>query len=185
MVGPNDDVVIPQISIHTDWEVELGLVIGTKAKYVSIEQAASHIAGYCIVNDVTERSFQRTGNAGQWIKGKCCDGFPPMGPWLGTTDEIADPSNLGLWLSVNGERMQVGKTSNMIFTWGEIVSHVSQYMTLHPDDVIMTGTPAGVGMGKKPPHFLKAVDVVRLGVGGLGEQKQTFVSEKNGRNEAR
>jgi 2,4-diketo-3-deoxy-L-fuconate hydrolase len=177
--GPFDNVVIPNKAQQVDWEVELGIVIGTKAKNLTggVEEAANHIAGYCIVHDVTERSYQTTGNAGQWTKGKCCDGFCPAGPCLVTADEIADPQNLNLWLRVNGLPMQESNTSNMIFTCAELVTHVSQYMTLYPGDLIATGTPAGVGMGRKPPRFLMAGDVVQLGIHGLGEQQQTFVDE--------
>lgn len=173
IVGPNDDVYMPRGSTHTDWEVELGVVIGTAAKYVSEADALNHVAGYCVINDVSERHFQ-TKLTGQWTKGKSCDTFGPTGPWLVTRDEIEDIQNLGMWLDVNGKRMQTGTTSTMIFTVAQIVSHLSQLMTLHPGDVISTGTPPGVGMGMKPePVYLKAGDTMALGIDGLGEQKQT------------
>jgi 2-keto-4-pentenoate hydratase/2-oxohepta-3-ene-1,7-dioic acid hydratase in catechol pathway len=173
--GPNDDVVQPRNSTKLDWEVELGVVIGTKAQYVPEEKALEHVAGYCIVNDVSERSFQMA--TSQWDKGKGCDTFGPIGPWLVTTDEIPNPQALEMWLDVNTERMQTGNTRTMIFSVARIVSHLSQYMTLMPGDIITTGTPPGVGMGKKPePIWLKPGDVVTLGIQGLGEQRQRVVA---------
>ncbi len=172
IVGPNDDVVMPRGSTHTDWEVELGVVIGTKAKYVSRENALDHVAGYCIVNDVSERHFQ-TQLTGQWTKGKSCDTFGPTGPWLVTRDEVGDPQNLTMHLDVNGKRMQTGSTATMIFSVAEIIEHLSQLMTLHPGDVITTGTPPGVGMGIKPdPVYLKKGDVMELSIEKLGQQRQ-------------
>ena len=173
--GPNDDVVQPRSSTKLDWEVELGVVIGTKAQYVPEEKALEHVAGYCIVNDVSERSFQMA--TSQWDKGKGCDTFGPIGPWLVTTDEIPNPQTLEMWLDVNTERMQTGNTRTMIFSVAKIVSHLSQYMTLMPGDIITTGTPPGVGMGKKPePVWLKPGDVMTLGIQGLGEQRQRVVA---------
>ncbi len=173
--GPNDDVVQPRGSTKLDWEVELGVVIGTKAQYVTEEKALEHVAGYAIVNDVSERTFQLA--TSQWDKGKGFDTAGPIGPWLVTTDEIANPQSLEMWLDVNGERMQTGNTRTMIFSVARIVSHVSQYMTLLPGDIITTGTPPGVGMGKKPePIWLKPGDVVTLGIQGLGEQRQRVVA---------
>ena len=172
--GPNDDVVQPKDSTKLDWEVELGVVIGTRAQYVSEEKALEHVAGYAIVNDVSERSFQLA--TSQWDKGKGFDTAGPIGPWLVTTDEIPNPQTLEMWLDVNGERMQTGNTRTMVFSVAKIVSHVSQYMTLLPGDIITTGTPPGVGMGKKPePIWLKSGDVVTLGIQGLGEQRQRVV----------
>ncbi|MCU9840179.1 fumarylacetoacetate hydrolase family protein [Ruegeria sp. WL0004] len=171
VVGPNDDVVMPRGSTTTDWECELGVVIGKAAKYVSEEDALDHVAGYCICNDVSERTFQNK-LSGQWTKGKSCDTFGPTGPWLVTRDEIADPQALGMSLEVNGKRMQTGSTATMIFTVRQIVSHLSQLFTLHPGDVISTGTPPGVGGGMKPPTFLKASDVMELRIDGLGIQRQ-------------
>ena len=171
--GPNDDVVIPKGSTKPDWEVELGIVIGTKAKNVSEADAMDHVAGYCVINDVSERDFQTGRPGGQWDKGKGCDTFGPTGPWMVTTDEIPDPQALHMWLDINGVRMQDGSTKPMIFNVRQIVADVSNYITLHPGDVIATGTPPGVGMGKKPnPIWLKAGDVMTLGIAGLGEQKQ-------------
>jgi 2-keto-4-pentenoate hydratase/2-oxohepta-3-ene-1,7-dioic acid hydratase in catechol pathway len=170
--GPYDDVVIPKGSTKPDWEVELGIVIGSKAKYVSEADAMNHVAGYCVVNDVSERNFQSE-RGGTWDKGKGCDTFGPTGPWMVTKDEVPDPQALGMWLDVNGERMQTGSTKTMIFNVVQIVSYVSHFITLHPGDIIATGTPPGVGMGKKPtPIWLKAGDVMTLGIDGLGEQKQ-------------
>lgn len=170
--GANDRVMMPRGSTQTDWEVELGVVIGTTAKYVSKEDALSHVAGYCVINDVSERHFQ-TKLTGQWTKGKSCDTFGPTGPWLVTRDAVADPQNLGMWLDVNGQRMQTGNTSTMIFGVAEIIEHLSALFTLHPGDVISTGTPPGVGLGMKPePVFLKKGDVMTLGIDGLGEQRQ-------------
>ncbi len=177
VVGPNDDVVIPRGSTKTDWEVELAIVIGTAAKYVSEAEAANHIAGYCVVNDVSERDFQ-TKRSGQWTKGKSCDTFGPTGPWLVTSDEVPDPQNLDLWLDVDGRRMQTGNTRTMIFSCNFIVSYLSQFFTLHPGDIISTGTPPGVGMGKKPdPIFLSAGQSMQLGVEGLGTQTQTVKAD--------
>jgi 2-keto-4-pentenoate hydratase/2-oxohepta-3-ene-1,7-dioic acid hydratase in catechol pathway len=173
IVGANDDVIIPRGSTHTDWEVELGVVIGTTAKYVSKQEALSHVAGYCIVNDVSERHFQ-TQLTGQWTKGKSCDTFGPTGPFLVTRDEVPDPQALDMSLDVNGKRMQTGNTSTMIFSVAQIISHLSQLMTLHPGDIITTGTPPGVGMGIKPdPVYLKSGDVMELRISGLGQQHQT------------
>ena len=173
IVGPNDDVLIPRGSEKTDWEVELTIVIGRTAKYVSEADALDYVAGYCVANDVSERAFQIE-RQGQWTKGKSCDTFGPIGPWLVTRDEVADPGNLDLWLKVNGETMQQGSTRTMIFGVAHIVSYLSQFMSLQPGDVIATGTPPGVGMGKKPQRFLKPGDVVELGVAGLGAQRQTM-----------
>ena len=173
IVGANDDVIMPRGSTHTDWEVELGVVIGTTTKYVSEQEALSHVAGYCIVNDVSERHFQ-TQLTGQWTKGKSCDTFGPTGPFLVTRDEVPDPQALDMSLDVNGKRMQTGNTSTMIFSVAQIISHLSQLMTLHPGDIITTGTPPGVGMGIKPdPVYLKSGDVMELRISGLGQQHQT------------
>jgi len=177
IVGPNDNVLIPRGSEKTDWEVELGVVIGKTAKYVSEADALDYVAGYCVSHDVSERAFQ-TERAGQWTKGKSCDTFGPIGPWLVTKDEIADPQNLGMWLKVNGETMQNGSSKTMVYGVAFVVSYLSQFMSLHPGDVISTGTPPGVGMGMKPPRFLKAGDVVELGIEGLGTQKQTFLADR-------
>jgi len=174
--GPNDDVVLPRSSTKADWEVELGVVIGTRAKYVTEAHALDHVAGFCVVNDVSERAFQLE-STGQWVKGKSCDTFGPIGPWLVTRDEIADPQNLDLWLDVNGDRRQRGNTATMIFSVAHIVSYLSNFFTLHPGDVICTGTPPGVGMGMKPQQFLKPGDEMRLGVQGLGEQRQRVVAD--------
>jgi 2-keto-4-pentenoate hydratase/2-oxohepta-3-ene-1,7-dioic acid hydratase in catechol pathway len=173
--GPNDDIVIPKNSRKTDWEVELGIVIGTKAQYVSEADALKHVAGYCIVNDVSEREWQIE-RGGQWSKGKSCDTFAPMGPYLVTTDEVPDPQALDLWLEVSGERVQGSNTRDMIFTVKQLVSYASQFMTLLPGDVIPTGTPSGVGLGMKPQRFLKPGDTMRLGITGLGEQRQRAVA---------
>ncbi|KQZ82934.1 2-hydroxyhepta-2,4-diene-1,7-dioate isomerase [Mesorhizobium sp. Root157] len=173
IVGPNDDVLIPRGSEKTDWEVELAVVIGKTAKYVSQADALDYVAGYCIAHDVSERAFQ-VERKGQWTKGKSCDTFGPIGPWLVTKDEVADPQDLGIWLKVNGETMQDGSTKTMVYGVAYLVSYLSQFMSLHPGDIIATGTPAGVGMGKKPPRFLKPGDVVELGVAGLGTQRQKF-----------
>ncbi|CDM55707.1 MULTISPECIES: fumarylacetoacetate hydrolase family protein [Rhizobium] len=177
IAGPNDNVLIPRGSEKTDWEVELGVVIGKTAKYVSEADALDYVAGYCVSHDVSERAFQ-TERAGQWTKGKSCDTFGPIGPWLVTKDEIADPQNLGMWLKVNGETMQNGSSKTMVYGVAFIVSYLSQFMSLHPGDVISTGTPPGVGMGMKPQRFLKAGDVVELGIEGLGTQKQTFLADR-------
>jgi ureidoglycolate lyase len=169
--GPFDDVVIPKGATKPDWEVELGVVIGTKAKYVSEADAMNHVAGYCVVNDVSERAFQIE-RGGTWDKGKGCDTFGPIGPWMVTKDEVADPQALKMWADIDGERMQDGSTATMIFNVVQIVSYVSHFITLHPGDVIATGTPPGVGMGKKPdPIWLKAGQVMKVGVAGLGEQE--------------
>jgi 2,4-didehydro-3-deoxy-L-rhamnonate hydrolase len=173
--GPNDPVEKPRGSTKLDWEVELGLVIGKRAKYIDEAAAFSHIAGYCLANDVSERNFQ-TERQGQWTKGKSHDTFGPLGPWLVTKDEVADPQNLPMWLDVNGERQQTGTTATMIFKIPKIVSYVSHFMTLLPGDVIVTGTPPGVGSGKKPQRFLNVGDVVTLGVDGLGTQRQQIVA---------
>jgi 2-keto-4-pentenoate hydratase/2-oxohepta-3-ene-1,7-dioic acid hydratase in catechol pathway len=172
ITGPNDDVMMPRGSTKTDWEVELGVVIGKAAKYVSEEEALDYVAGYCLCNDVSERHFQ-TSLTGQWTKGKSCDTFGPTGPWLVTRDEVEDPQNLDMWLDINGKRMQTGNTKTMIFTVAQIISHLSQLFTLHPGDVISTGTPPGVGMGMKPePVYLKDGDVMELSIQGLGVQRQ-------------
>src|SRR5713101_7355018 len=173
--GPNDDVIIPKSSQKTDYEVELGIVIGSIARYVDIKDDRNHIAGYCVVNDVSEREFQIE-RGGQWTKGKSADTFGPMGPWVVTAEEVPDPGKLGLWTEVNGKRVQNSNTSDLIFGIDEIVSYVSQFMTLLPGDVIPTGTPSGVGLGMKPPQFLKPGDRMRLSVEGLGEQRQQLVA---------
>ena len=175
--GPNDPVMLPKNSVKTDWEVELGIVIGTRARYVSQKDALTFVAGYCTINDVSEREFQIE-RGGTWDKGKCCDTFGPIGPWLVTRDDVPNPQKLDMWLEVNGKRMQTGSTKTMIFSAAKIVSYVSQFMTLEPGDVICTGTPPGVGMGMKPPTYLKKGDVVTLGIEGLGEQCQTIVPFK-------
>jgi ureidoglycolate lyase len=175
IVGPNDDLQIPRNSKKTDWEVELGLVIGDAAKYVDEAKALDHVAGYCVVHDVSEREFQLE-RSGTWDKGKGCDTFGPIGPWLVTKDEVADPQQLKLWLEVDGQRMQDGTTATMIFVVKKLVSYLSQFMTLHPGDMITTGTPSGVGMSRKPPQFLRPGQTVRLGVEGLGEQQQRTVA---------
>jgi 2-keto-4-pentenoate hydratase/2-oxohepta-3-ene-1,7-dioic acid hydratase in catechol pathway len=175
--GPNDDVLLPRGSVKSDWEVELGVVIGTTARYVEQADALKHVAGYCLVNDLSEREYQLE-RGGTWDKGKGCDTFGPVGPWLVTTDEIKDPQDLDMWLDVNGQRMQTGNTKTMIFGVAELVSYVSRFMTLAPGDIITTGTPPGVGLGMKPPRFLKAGDVITLGITGLGEQRQQVVAAK-------
>ena len=177
IVGPNDNVLIPRGSEKTDWEVELGVVIGKTAKYVNEAEALDYVAGYCVSDDVSERAFQ-TERSGQWTKGKSCDTFGPIGPWLVTKDEIADPQNLGMWLKVNGETMQNGSTRTMVYGVAFVVSYLSQFMSLHPGDVISTGTPPGVGMGMKPPRYLRDGDVVELGIEGLGTQRQLFVADR-------
>ena len=172
IVGPNDDVIIPKNAIKPDWEVELGVVIGKEARYVDEADAMDHVAGYCVINDVSERHFQ-TERGGTWDKGKGCDTFGPTGPWLVTSDEVADPQNLKMWLEVDGKRYQNGSTTTMIFGVAKVVSYVSQFMSLQPGDIISTGTPPGVGMGIKPePVWLKPGNVMRLGIEGLGEQQQ-------------
>lgn len=173
--GPNDKLEIPRQSEKTDWEVELGIVIGKQTKYVSVDTALEHVAGYCIIHDVSERAFQLEGT-GQWVKGKSADTFGPIGPWLVTRDEIDDPQNLSMWLNVNGEAMQRGSTSTMIFGVAHIVSYLSQFMSLQPGDVISTGTPPGVGLSRTPQKFLRAGDVVTLGIQGLGDQRQVCVN---------
>jgi 2-keto-4-pentenoate hydratase/2-oxohepta-3-ene-1,7-dioic acid hydratase in catechol pathway len=174
IVGPYDDVELPRGSQKSDWEVELGVVIGKPAKYVSEADAMSHVAGFCVVNDLSERAFQLEGT-GQWVKGKSADTFGPIGPWLVTTDEVPDCQNLGLWLEVDGHRYQDGTTKTMVFGVQFLVSYLSRFMSLQPGDIISTGTPPGVGHGKKPPVYLKPGNVMRLGVDGLGEQKQRVI----------
>jgi 2-keto-4-pentenoate hydratase/2-oxohepta-3-ene-1,7-dioic acid hydratase in catechol pathway len=174
--GPNDDVWIPRGSEKTDWEVELGIVIGTRAKYVSEADALNHVAGYCVINDVSERAFQAE-RQGQWTKGKSCDRFGPIGPWLVTRDEVPDPQNLPMWLTVNGETRQNGSTGTMVYGAAHLVSYLSQFMGLEPGDIISTGTPPGVGMGMKPAVYLKDGDTVELGIEGLGTQRQRFVND--------
>jgi 2-keto-4-pentenoate hydratase/2-oxohepta-3-ene-1,7-dioic acid hydratase in catechol pathway len=176
IVGPDDDVLIPRGSEKTDWEVELGIVIGRKAKYVSEAEALDYVAGYCVAHDVSERAFQNE-RQGQWTKGKSCDTFGPIGPWMVTKDEIADPQQLGMWLKVNGETMQNGSTRTMVYQVAYLVSYLSQFMSLMPGDIISTGTPPGVGMGMKPQRFLRAGDVIELGIEGLGTQKQNVKAD--------
>ena len=171
IVGPNDDVEIPRNSVKSDWEVELGVIIGSKAKYVTEENAMDHVAGFCVINDLSEREFQIE-HSGQWTKGKSADTFGPTGPWLVTKDEIADPQNLKMWLEVNGKRYQNGSTATMVYGVKFLVAYLSKFMSLHPGDIISTGTPPGVGMGQKPPHYLKAGDVMELGIESLGQQRQ-------------
>lgn len=178
IIGPNDSVTIPRGSVKTDWEVELGVVIGTKASYVSEADAMRHIAGYVVINDISEREYQLE-RGGQWDKGKGCDTFSPIGPWLVTTDEVTTSNKLSLWLEVNGMRVQDGNTQNLIFGIPTLISYISQFMTLMPGDIISTGTPAGVGLGQKPsPWYLKAGDQMRVGIEGLGAQCQTCISAK-------
>ena len=174
--GPNDPILIPRTSEKTDWEVELGVVIGKPAKYVTEADALSHVAGYCVINDVSERAFQ-TERSGQWTKGKSCDNFGQTGPWLVTPDEVPDPQNMAMWLTVNGQTMQNGSTRTMVYGVAHIIAYLSQFFTLHPGDIISTGTPPGVGMGMKPPRYLKPGDTVELGIKGLGTQKQTCVQD--------
>jgi len=169
--GPDDGIIIPRNSTKTDWEVELGVVIGTEARYVDEANALDHVAGYCVINDLSERSFQLEGT-GQWVKGKSADSFGPIGPWLVTRDEVPDPQNLRLWLEIDGHRFQDGNTATMVFPVSHLVSYVSQFMSLQPGDIISTGTPPGVGLGLKPPTYLKPGQTVRLGIEGLGEQTQ-------------
>lgn len=176
VIGPNDEVVIPRGSTATDWEVELAVIIGEPAKYVSEDKALDHVAGYAVMNDVSERDFQLR-RAGQWSKGKSCDTFGPLGPWLVTADEVPDPQALSMWLEVNGHRYQDGSTATMVYGVAHLVSYLSQFMTLHPGDVISTGTPPGVGMGQKPPVYLRPGDVMELGIEGLGVQRQTVVAD--------
>jgi 2-keto-4-pentenoate hydratase/2-oxohepta-3-ene-1,7-dioic acid hydratase in catechol pathway len=173
--GPNDLVEIPKGSAKTDWEVELGVVIGSKSKYVAEQDALACVAGYCVVNDLSERAFQLEGT-GQWVKGKSADTFGPIGPWLVTADEVPDPQNLRLWLEVDGKRVQDGSTKTMVFGVAHLISYLSRFMTLHPGDIISTGTPPGVGLGHKPPVYLRPGNRMRLGVDGLGEQQQQVVS---------
>ncbi len=173
IVGPNDDVYIPRGSEKTDWEVELGVVIGRKAKYVTEAEALDYVAGYCVINDVSERAFQAE-RQGQWTKGKSCDTFGPTGPWLVTKDEVPDPQDLPMWLTLNGETMQNGSTKTMVYGVAFLVSYLSQFMSLLPGDIISTGTPPGVGLGMKPPRFLKAGEIVELGIEGLGKQRQVM-----------
>lgn len=174
--GPDDPIIIPRKSVKTDWEVELAVIIGKPAKYVSEEDAMSHVAGYAVTNDVSEREFQIE-RAGNWTKGKSCDNFGQIGPWLVTRDEVEDPQNLSMWCEVNGERMQDGSTRTMVYGVAHLISYLSQFMTLHPGDVISTGTPPGVGMGMKPPRYLVAGDVVTLGIEGLGTQRQDVIAD--------
>jgi 2-keto-4-pentenoate hydratase/2-oxohepta-3-ene-1,7-dioic acid hydratase in catechol pathway len=176
--GPNDPIIIPRTSQKTDWEVELGVIIGTRAKYVTEAEALNFVAGYAVINDVSERAFQ-TERAGQWTKGKSCDNFGQIGPWLVTRDEVSDPQNMPMWLTVNGQIFQNGSTKTMVYGVAHVVSYLSQFMTLHPGDIISTGTPPGVGMGQKPPHYLKAGDVVELGIAGL---RRHINCRKGGRN---
>jgi 2-keto-4-pentenoate hydratase/2-oxohepta-3-ene-1,7-dioic acid hydratase in catechol pathway len=178
IVGPNDDVVIPRGSEKSDWEVELGVVIGKKAKYVTEQDALAHVAGYCVVNDLSERKFQLEGT-GQWVKGKSADTFGPIGPWLVTADEVPDPQNLTLWLEVDGHEYQRGNTKTMVFGVAHLVSYLSRFMSLQPGDIISTGTPPGVGLGQKPPKYLRAGNTIRLGVEGLGVQTQRVVADSD------
>lgn len=173
--GPNDAVEIPRGSVKTDWEVELGVVIGKAAKYVSVAEALDHVAGYCVVNDLSERDFQLH-RSGQWVKGKSCDTFGPIGPWLVTRDDVADPQDLAMYLEVNGHRYQDGSTRTMHFDVATVISHLSQFMSLQPGDVITTGTPPGVGMGQKPETYLKVGDKIELGIAGLGIQQQEVMA---------
>jgi 2-keto-4-pentenoate hydratase/2-oxohepta-3-ene-1,7-dioic acid hydratase in catechol pathway len=172
--GPNDHVIIPKNSKKTDWEVELAVIVGKKASYIGVEEAMDYVAGYCLHNDYSEREFQLE-RGGQWVKGKSADTFAPLGPFLATKDEIPDPHNLNLWLDLNGKRLQDSNTNDLVFDIPTIISYLSQFMTLLPGDVISTGTPAGVGLGLKPPTYLKAGDIVELGIDGLGKQKQIAV----------
>lgn len=172
--GANDDVMLPRASTKSDWEVELGVVIGTEAKYVEESEALSYVAGYCVVNDLSERAFQLEGT-GQWVKGKSADTFGPIGPWLVTTDEVSDPQDLHLWLELDGKRCQDGSTKTMVFGVAYLVSYLSRFMSLQPGDIISTGTPPGVGLGMKPPKYLQPGNVMRLGIDGLGEQKQAVI----------
>jgi 2-keto-4-pentenoate hydratase/2-oxohepta-3-ene-1,7-dioic acid hydratase in catechol pathway len=174
--GPNDNVVIPRNSKKSDWEVELGVVIGKHAKYVSESEAMDYVAGYCVVNDLSEREFQ-VERSGQWVKGKSCDTFAPIGPWLVTRDEVADPQDMGMWLELNGEKVQNGSTKTMVFGVAHLVSYLSQFMSLHPGDVISTGTPPGVGLGMDPPRYLVPGETMRVGIDGLGVQEQTTVAD--------
>ena len=173
--GPNDDIIIPKNSLKSDWEVELGVIIGKEAKYISENQSQDHIAGYCVVNDLSEREFQFD-HMGQWVKGKSCDTFGPIGPYLVTKDEIPNPQNLRMWLDVNDKRMQQGSTTTMVYGVNFLISYLSQFMSLQPGDIISTGTPPGVGFGQKPPVYLKAGDKLKLGIEKLGEQNQKVIS---------
>ncbi len=177
IIGPNDNVEIPRKSVKSDWEVELGVVIGKETKYISESDSQSHIAGYCVINDLSEREFQIE-HSGQWVKGKSCDTFGPIGPYLVTTDEVSDPQNLKMWLDVNGKRMQDGSTNTMVYGVNFLISYLSQFMSLQPGDIISTGTPPGVGMGMNPQVFLKPGDEIRLGIEGLGEQNQKTFAAK-------
>jgi len=174
--GPTDPILIPRTSQKTDWEVELGVVIGKPAKYITEAEALNHVAGYCVINDVSERAFQ-TERSGQWTKGKSCDNFGQTGPWLVTPDEVPDPQNLKMWLTVDGQTMQNGSTKTMVYGVAHIIAYLSQFFTLHPGDIISTGTPPGVGMGMKPQRYLKSGEVVELGIEGLGTQRQTCVQD--------
>lgn len=174
--GPNDPIIVPRGSVKTDWEVELAVIIGKRAKYVSKEGAMDHVAGYAVTNDVSERAYQIE-REGQWTKGKSCDNFGQIGPWLVTPDEIPDPQNLPMWLKVNGDTMQDGTTATMVYGVAHLISYLSEFMTLHPGDIISTGTPPGVGLGQKPPKFLAVGDVVELGIAGLGVQKQDVIAD--------
>jgi 2-keto-4-pentenoate hydratase/2-oxohepta-3-ene-1,7-dioic acid hydratase in catechol pathway len=176
IAGPDDPTPLPRGAAKMDWEVELAVVIGTRAKHVPLERALEHVAGYCVANDLSERAFQLEGT-GQWTKGKSCDGFGPIGPWLVTRDEIPNPQNLKMWLEVDGYRHQDGTSSDMVFGVAELVSYISRFMSLLPGDIISTGTPAGVGLGLKPPTFLRAGQHMRVGIQGLGEQNQIVVDE--------
>ena len=173
--GPNDDIIIPKNSTKSDWEVELGIIIGKETKYIDENQSQNHIAGYCVVNDLSEREFQLE-HQGQWVKGKSCDTFGPIGPYIVTTDEIKDPQNLEMWLEINGQRMQDGSTKTMVYGVNFLISYISQFMSLQPGDIISTGTPPGVGMGMKPQVFLKPGDVMKLGIEGLGVQTQKTIA---------
>jgi ureidoglycolate lyase len=175
IIGPDDDVIIPRDSLKTDWEVELGVVIGKEAKYVDEADALSYVAGYCVVNDLSERAFQLEGT-GQWVKGKSADTFGPIGPWLVTRDEVPDPQNLRLWLEVDGHRYQDGNTNTMVFGVAYLVSYLSRFMSLQPGDIISTGTPPGVGLGQKPPVYLRAGNRMKLGIDGLGTQAQNVIA---------
>jgi 2-keto-4-pentenoate hydratase/2-oxohepta-3-ene-1,7-dioic acid hydratase in catechol pathway len=177
--GPDDPIIVPKGAQKTDWEVELAVIIGTRAKYVSEAEALNHVAGYAVTNDVSEREFQIE-RAGQWTKGKSCDNFGQIGPWLVTRDEVPDPQDLPMWLTVNGETMQKGSTRTMVYGVAHLVSYISRFMTLHPGDVISTGTPPGVGLGMKPPRYLKPGDVVELGIDGLGQQRQEVIADPEG-----
>jgi len=174
--GPDDPIIVPRGSEKTDWEVELGVVIGTAGKYIAEADALAHVAGYCVINDVSERAFQSE-RSGQWTKGKSCDNFGQTGPWLVTRDEVADPQNLGMWLTVNGQSRQNGSTRTMVYGVAHLVSYLSQFFTLHPGDIISTGTPPGVALGMKPPVYLKPGDVVELGIEGLGQQRQDVAAD--------